>query len=378
MVQAALGALIGELMMGQRLGNWALAWGALVGISPNAEWLVTPILSTAGKLMWLGGFSHSLLVMAAWAYIIAIALAWFWRPKKIEKATALAFVSVVLVGHLVLDTLTVTGAGIFWPFVSKRVAFNLLDRNDFVLAMLWVFLIGWIAFTKEVKPKKSRGKKPVSTQMPKRRKLCLWGLGLGFFYLIFGVTMKSIASAGFEADLVRRGVKFERKHIGPMPYNFLLWRSVVDRGSELWVGYRSVFDSSGIPVRWTVYSRGQEALQQVTKVSETDDLKQLTDGCWIARPNAKGAWLGDLRLPESRTWEVRKTMVDSRLAQSWVIDLKSDQDPLREVMTHPQDNDDFIKRMVSRIFGNHEQWEGNPRLAGVVGSLPESLPIYEN
>ena len=51
--QAALGALIGELMMGKRLGNWALAWGALFGMMPELlEVLVSPLLDTARELAW--------------------------------------------------------------------------------------------------------------------------------------------------------------------------------------------------------------------------------------------------------------------------------------------------------------------------------------
>lgn len=33
----ALGALIGDWMMRKRLGNWALAWGALFGILPDLD-----------------------------------------------------------------------------------------------------------------------------------------------------------------------------------------------------------------------------------------------------------------------------------------------------------------------------------------------------
>lgn len=375
MVQAALGALIGELMMGRRLGNWALAWGGLIGISLNLEHLVSPVLTTAGKLMWLGGISHSLGVMALFGYALTLGLTWLWRPQKIGKSTVMGFVAVVLVGHLLLDCLTVSGAGIFWPVSSNRLALGILDREDFLIGLPWLVAAVWIAFVKEEKPKKSRVKKPVP--LTKRRRLALWGLGLGMLYLMLGIGMKAIASSGFEADLTRNEVKYERRMIGPMPYNPFFWRALVDRGDEVWVGYRSVFDTSSKPVRWTVYSRNKELLTPMAKLSELGTLQNFTAGWWIARPNAKGAWLGDLRFPESRAWEVRKTMVDHRLQRSWIIDANSDKEPLREIRIASAYDEAFVKRMGSRIFGDPTRWEGNPRLTGVKGSLPESLPVYE-
>lgn len=191
------------------------------------------------------------------------------------------------------------------------------------------------------------------------------------------VGMKMLAASGFEADLLRRGVTFSRRLEGPLPYNCLLWRAVIDRGNELWVGYRSVFDGSTAPVRWTIYPKGAEALAQMVHTDEAVALENFTDSWWIARPNAKGAWLGDLRFPESRTWGERKTMVDSRLTPAWVIYAKTATEPMRQIRTDQPRDSDFLKRMAARVFGYRESWEANPRLAGVEGRLPESLGVME-
>lgn len=364
-------------MMGRRLGNWALAWGAFFGILPNAERLVSPFLSPRADLAWLGGISHSLGLMALVSYGMSHVLAWLWRRDQINRRSAGAFVAAAWTGHLLFDCLTVKGAGILWPILTKPLALGVLDPNDVIIALPWFVTVVWILWVRPVIPKKSRSKKPKRQPNPLRKKLCLWGFGLSASYLLLGVGMKMLAASGFEADLLRRGVKFSRKLEGPMPYNCLLWRSVIDRGNELWVGYRSAFDGAITPVRWTIYPKGADALAQILHTKEAVALERFTDSWWIARPNAKGAWLGDLRFPESRTWGERKTMVDSRLTPAWVIYAKTATEPMRQIRTDQPRDSDFLKRMAARIFGYRESWEANPRLAGVEGRLPELLGVID-
>lgn len=374
--QAALGAWIGELMMGRRLGNRALAWGALFGILPELLGvLVSPVLDTARELTWGRGMGHSLLVMALGSWALAHGLAKLWKREKIGKPQAGAFVFAVWWVHVLVDCLTVAGAAVLWPMMDERVSFHVLYPIDFLFTVPLVVTVVWLAFLPRPGAKKSRSRKPAPPT--KRRKLCFWGIGLSSGYVLLAVGMKFLVSAGFDADLARRGTKFERRMESPTPFNILLWRSVVDRGSELWVGYRSVFESRETPVRWTVYLKGTDALAKVSEMRETKTLKSVNDGWWLARPHAKGAWLGDLRFPESRVWGSKKGMVDSRLAYSWVIDASDQRDHLRTFSHGAKTTTDSLRRMAARISGNREIWEANPRLAGVAGSLPEFLPVEE-
>lgn len=375
--QAALGALIGELMMGKRLGNWALAWGALFGMMPELlEVLVSPLLDTARELACRRGFGHSLFVMALGSWGISQGLARLWQREKITKAQAGAFVFAVWWAHVLVDCFAVEGAALLWPVMEKRVAFNILYHLDFLFSGPLIIAVVWLAFRRE--PVAKRNPRAKKTAPPsKRRKLCYLGLGMSAVVALLAVGMKFVASAGFDADLARRGTKYVRRMESPTPFNFLLWRSVVDRGSEFWVGYRSVFERRESPVRWTVYLKNAESLTPVSALRETKTLTSTSDGWWLARPHAKGAWLGDLRFPEARTWGSKKGMVDSRLALSWVIDAAEKRDHLRLPSPVSDPAGDYLQRMAARAFGNRETWEANPRLAGVAGSLPESLPVEE-
>lgn len=372
---AALGAAIGELILGKRLGKRALAWGALVGILPDLDVIVFPVLDTARQLTFHRGPSHSLLVAAIATYALARGLEKLWVKDKISRLLAAGFVFAVWSAHLLADCFSLEGAALLWPFSVNRIAFNHLFHFDIFFTAPLVISVLWIAILRDIKEKKTRGKK--APPLSKRRRICYWGLSLSTAYVLLSVGMKFIASAGFQADLSRRSVKFTRRMEAPTPYNILLWRAVVDREDEFWVGYRSVFELHESPVRWTIYPKVKDAISSVADLRETKALDQYTDGWWIARPHATGAWLGDMRFPEARTWGSKKTMVDSRVALSWVINPTIKGDHLRQISQDGEKSADTLHRLGARIFCDHQAWEANPRLAGVTGSLPEFLPVEE-
>jgi inner membrane protein len=371
--QAALGAATGELMLGKRLGKRALVWGALCGLLPGLEVLLFPLLDRARELAVSRGLGHSLILMPLASWWIARGLARLWKPEKITHGEAWRFLLVVASVHLTADCLGTRGAALGWPFSTHRVTFGVLPPVDFLFSGPLLIALLWIAFLPDSKVKKSRSKKP--TPLPKRAKILRWGLAISSCYLMLAVGMKKIASTGFEADLARRGTPFTRRIESPTPFNTLLWRSVVDLNDHFRVGYRSVFEPRDSPVRWTIYPKNPAALEKVADARETKTLVAITDGWWIARPNVKGAWLGDMRFVETRIWGEKKDAVDSRLAVSWLIDTEKSGDHLREI--HPTHPPDRLKRLLSRIAGDATAWEANPRLAGVAGSLPEFLPIKE-
>jgi len=353
------------MMLGRRLGNRALAWGALFGTLPDLDALFSIFLGNAANLWWHRGPSHSLAVMAAAAWWLGPRLAKLWKKEKISRKQAGWFVFAAWSTHVLVDCFSVYGTAVFWPLPLPRVAFNNLFIIDPLFTLPLLVTLVWLAFLRTKK------------ELPKRRKLNAWGLGIAAAWVLLGVAMKFTASAGFDADLARGKVHFQRRMEAPTPFNILLWRSVVDRGDELWVGYRSVFESRANPVRWTIYPKGAESAAGMKDLREFRNVDRFSNGWWIARKHVKGAWIGDLRFCEERRWGDKKSMVDSHLAFAWDILPDANGERLRQVSVSRKDPLETLRRMVSRICGNHEAWEANPRLAGVTGSLPEFLPVAE-
>jgi len=60
-----------------------------------------------------------------------------------------------------------------------------------------------------------------------------------------------------------------------------------------------------------------------------------------------------------------------------VVDASTKGDRLRQIGPSTGMGGDYLERLLGRIFNNRQDWEANPRLAGVAGSLPEFLPVDE-
>ncbi len=373
--QAALGALIGEWMLGKKLGKQAMGWGALLGIFPDVDLIVSWPFSTAFQLALRQSFTHSVWLLPFMAFCMGHGLEKLWLRHGVSRMQATGFALVVMAGHVLLDWATPDGVALLWPFLSDRLSLGLLFRVDLLFTMILVAAALYLVFLGFKKTAKPTRKAP--SYAPQRRRTCHWGIGLAAGYLSLSLGLQMLATAGFNADLRRRAAGHGKIIVAPGRSHLFFWRAVAAREDEFWVGYRSVFESPSSPVRWTVYPQNKAVLAMLDDRFEMRTLFRMTGGWWLARANSKGAWLGDLRQPEARNWGDKKGMVDSRLACSWLFNAESQSDGLRLMDESSRNSYEMLRRTFSRILGNRAEWEANPRLAGVPGSLPEFLPAEE-
>ncbi|MDG1145628.1 MAG: metal-dependent hydrolase, partial [Flavobacteriales bacterium] len=61
LTQIVLGAAVGELVLGKKIGNRAMVWGAVGGTIPDLDVLGKFFLTNIDNLAFHRGFSHSIL-----------------------------------------------------------------------------------------------------------------------------------------------------------------------------------------------------------------------------------------------------------------------------------------------------------------------------
>lgn len=369
--QAALGAVVGELVLGRQLGRRAIAWGALFGTVPDLDVAISWMLDTAANLRMHRGFSHSVWLILALSFGLAKPLARRWKKEKVTPVRAGMFVFLALATHVLIDVFTVYGTQLFDPVHGYRASLDNLFIIDFIftLPLLVAVVIGF--FVKPKDWKKGRG-----------IRAAWWCVGVSCAYVGLSFWAKHTASRAFAADLERRGVTWERRMEAPTPFNILFWRGLVERGNEIWIGYRSVFDAKDQPVRWTVLPKGVEALAPHADAREVKTVVWFSKGWWIARDTPSGLWMADLRFGETRGWDRRGVRLQPFFA--WVYDPEARKDRLRQVRgssvpgepeeeTEVKRRTEMFRRMGRRLSGEPGVWDGTPRLITIPPLFSESL-----
>lgn len=311
--QAALGAVVAEGALGRRLGARAALLGAGVGLLPDADALLRPLLDDLGDLTWHRSLTHSALfcLAAPWAFGAALAR---WGPRAQDGGEAIGarawalVVGVVFATHVLLDCCTTWGTQVGWPLSQRPVAFCSVSVIDPVVTLpLLVGLALALRWRRE---------------RPSRRWVSLCGLGLALGYLLTLGEVKLHMERLWRAELEGRGLEARRLFSKPTLGNGLLWRLVAeveepDGGRSYWIGYRSLLDSaSGVDLvrrepRGEAAVRKEPALAALLDAPRTRRLLQVC-GDWVSlvpepREGEEAVYVRDVRYGQWAAWTREET-----------------------------------------------------------------------
>ena len=341
--QIVLGAAVGEVVLGRRIGNRAMIWGAVAGTIPDMDVLGKYFLSELDNLAFHRGISHSLLfcltgsVVFGWVtdrlyrsrhhawlalgtkaaasvvvgFVVnfltqifapgawwpvavygALVAFWLWKhgqsryfegnweaPDADVKGWVLLFFWGFLT-HILLDCFTTYGTQVFAPFSNERVAWGTVSVVDPLYTM--PFLLCLLVAARFV-------------HHDSRRQL--WnrlGLAWSCLYLALTVVNHSRVQHTVEAALQDQGRSFEQFLITPTIFNNLLWNVVVDAGDEFLLAQHSILDE--IPVAFYSASKGYDLLHNMDADETIGVLQWFSAGYLNAvRRNDGSLQLNDLR-----------------------------------------------------------------------------------
>ena len=230
--QIALGAAVGEKVLGQKVGNKAPLWGAAVGILPDLDVLGAAFLSETDQLGFHRWLSHSLLFAVVGGLGVGWALSKLHRAATWREWAALGFWAILT--HALLDCFTGYGTQLFSPFSQYPVALS----SIFVIDPLYTLPLasGLIAAL-------------CQQRQHWRRRLNALGLGLSTAYLLATAAICLHVRSTFAHALADQGIAYERLRVVPTPFNAVLWSGLAGQDDHLWAGLYSLFDDSAIGFR---------------------------------------------------------------------------------------------------------------------------------
>ncbi|RTE55099.1 metal-dependent hydrolase [Arenibacter aquaticus] len=278
LTQIVLGAAVGEAVLGKKVGNKAMLYGAIAGTIPDLDVLANYLTDTVTAIEWHRGLSHSIFFSVLFAPILGLLIFKLERngPATWKDWSWLMFWG--LFTHPILDAFTTWGTQLFWPF-DLRLAF----QNIFVIDPLYT--LPFLMFlTMAVRQKRNS---------PMRRRYNTLGLIVSSAYLGLTLVLKGFAFKKITDSLDAQGIVYHEMDVRPSPFNTILWSANVDAGDAYLIGNYSFFDDE--PVQFSRYPKNHGLLGDMAGNEKVLRLINITEG-WFTITEKKGQlFFNDLR-----------------------------------------------------------------------------------
>ena len=326
--QIVLGAAVGQAVLGSKVGNKALLYGAIAGTIPDLDLISRFFVDTVSALEFHRGFTHSILFSVLFAPLFG------WLVSKTEKgATWREWSWLFFFGfltHPLLDAHTTWGTQLFWPF-DLRLAF----KNIFVVDPLYTlpFLLCCILVLF-----KKRG-------TPARRRLNNIGLLLSSSYLLLTLVIKGITFLKFETALKDQQIPYTEIQTKPAPLNAVLWLANVATKDAFLIGDYSLFDSKAIS--FGKHPKNHHLLGDLADDDKVKRLIKLTNGWYTVSQIEGKLYFNDLRFGLLSTDVTKQAYVFS-----FLLDQTGEELVITENKKRPADAAGLLVDLWQRIQGN--------------------------
>ena len=236
LTQIILGAACGEIVLGKKIGNKALLFGAIGGTIPDLDVFIGKLLynNEIQAMAFHRGFMHSILFAVLGAFLFGWITYKLYNTGTRKETTTqknwtwLFFLSIFT--HPILDCFTPYGTQLFTPFSDYRVAFNNISVVDPLYTVPFlVSLIVLMFFNRE------------STRRT-------WWLKAGIYmssaYMVFTIINKIYIDTIFKKSFEKATIPYNRFSAQPTIFNNILWYSVAETDTQYHLTFYSLFDKS--------------------------------------------------------------------------------------------------------------------------------------
>jgi len=330
LTQIVLGAAVGEAVLGKKVGNKAMLYGAIAGTIPDLDIFASYFTDTVSALEIHRGFTHSIFFSVVFAPIFG------WLISKIERRSIASWKDWSLLmfwglfTHPVLDSFTTWGTQLFWPF-EIRLAF----KNIFVIDPLYTlpflfFLI--LAMRAE------RGS-------PRRRKMNNLGLIVSSLYMLISIGLKGVTYLKFEDALKEQNISYLHIQTKPAPFNTILWTANVELEDAYLIGNYSLFDTK--PILFKLYPKNHKLLGALKSEDKVKRLIAISNGWYTIMQKDDQLYLNNLQFGVlDNNSEIPSFVFSYRLVQ------ENDGMLIEEVKRKPEEAKKLLLDLGSQILGN--------------------------
>jgi len=330
LTQIVLGAAVGEAVLGKKVGNKAMLYGAIAGTIPDLDTIVGKFLDPLTAIEIHRGISHSIVFSIVMAPVLG------WLVAQLHKKAQAGWKDWSwlffwgLVTHPLLDAHTTWGTQLFWP-LDLRLAY----QNIFVIDPLYTlpFLVFLILAMRL--PKASK----------KRRKWNNLGLIVSSAYMVLTLVLKGISYQKFTEALANEKIEYKQIDTRPAAFNTILWYANIDVGDAYLLGDYSFFDSK--PIRFKYVPKDHQLLGEYRDSETINRLNKISNG-WYAVEKRDG----DLYYNDLRFGVYDLDAKDLRFVFSYQLIPTGEILEIEEAKRDPEAMKQVLKSLWDRIWGN--------------------------
>ena len=329
LTQIVLGAAVGEVVLGKKVGNKAMLYGAIAGTIPDLDVLASHFTDTTKALAFHRGFTHSIVFSILFAPLFAWLVSRYETYKDFKGWAWLFFWTFVT--HPMLDAHTTWGTQLFWPF-DLRLAFKTIFVIDPLYTLPFVVCV-ILAMTQK-------------RTAPQRRYYNRLGLIISSSYLAITILLKGYTYMQFKSALEEQNIAYSELDTRPSPLNTVLWSANVDTEDTYLLGTYSLFDSQ--PITFQSYPKDHHLLGSLVDNERIQRMIRISEGWYIISEEDGDLYFNDLRFglftfePGSKdfVFKYKITKHDSGLVE------------LTEVDKNPRDGRKLMGDLWMRVKGN--------------------------
>lgn len=349
LTQITLGAAVGEVVLGKKVGNRAMLWGAIAGTLPDLDVIANAVSDEMSALAFHRAITHS----ALFAVAVPLGLGWVThRLYRNQEQTGkfrydllkvwtglLALITLGSIGMPIklMDTfkigLAVSSAMILlfgvlyarerwrkrkstngnasvrgwsWLFFGAIFTHPLLDccttygtqffqpfwdyrvafNNISVVDPLYTFpFLTCVIIASRF-----------TREHPRRRVFNWFGIGLSSAYLLFTFYNKHQVNQVFEHSLAKEQISYQRFSTYPTIFNNLLWQGIAEGDSNYYHGVYSILDEEPEVQSFTVIPKNHMLLRPYEDDRVVEILKWFSNGYYsVSMVNDTAYQFNDLR-----------------------------------------------------------------------------------
>lgn len=290
LTQVVLGAATGEAVLGKKLGNKAVLWGALAGTLADLDVIPGSFLDTPDRLLFHRGFSHSFVFVILATALLSWLFNKIYLKKQISRRRWVAFFAVIFTSSVLIDAFTTYGTQLLWP-LKYRFEFNTIFVVDPVFTLPLLITTIWLMF----KDKNSSI----------RRRLNRTGLIISGIYLVFTVVNKQMVDRVFEKSLRDQGIEYTSLRSNPTAMNQFLWTAVAKTEHGFYTGYYSWFDDDR-KISFRYSEQNKDLIGPFENYEPVEKILRFTKGYYVVERSGQDFLLNDLRFGELKNWKTGK------------------------------------------------------------------------